>query len=767
MAGLPTANRYRAGVALAALAALSACGGGGGGGGVVSTPPPPVQITPPPPAPPPPPPPPTGFDTTEYRNSNAVVQANAIGAYSAGATGAGVVVAVVDSGVAAGNAEFAGRIHPASADLAGNRGIGDDGGHGTAVSHVLLGAKNDSQTHGIAFNATLLVARTDTPGSCNANPDEGCSHNDNNIARGVDLAVANGARVINISLGGSPANNALRNAIGRATAAGVILVFSGGNDFDTDPVAAANPDPLAQIANDAAVSRGLILIAGALDSTNANLTNFSNRAGNGADNYIGALGSRVLAIDETGTAFRFGGTSFAAPAVAGAVALLAQAFPNLTAAQIVDLLKRSATDLGTTGTDTIFGRGALNIGAAFQPQGQASLAGSAIPVTLGAAGTASPAMGDGGQTGMGAVILDGYGRAFDTRLGASRAAPRAPMLAAGLSAGTQTMNASGANAAFALSVAPLGGEAAVDRLLLSAHERKQARALAGSALLRLNADTLAAFGVGTGGRGLADRLDPAMRTDFLTGRDPLGFQTRPKSGMALSHRMGGLLLTGFAEAGDTRLFENASGLSPRHDARRYGYGLAGVRLSQAIGPLAISAAISNLNEDQTLLGGRFDPLYGVRAAQTRFADLGADWWIAPGWRLGLDWRQGWTRVAAGGVRDGTDRLNSTAWSAMLEAPGPGRSDTLAFRIAQPLRVAKGGFDLTLPVAYDYATLATTYAPSRLSLAPTGREIDAEAVWAMPLGRGWLSTNLYWRTEPGHIETAPDDVGAAIRYSLGF
>ena len=55
----------------------------------------------------------------------------------------------------------------------------------------------------------------------------------------------------------------------------------------------------------------------------------------------------------------------------------------------------------------------------------------------------------------------------------------------------------------------------------------------------------------------------------------------------------------------------------------------------------------------------------------------------------------------------------------------------------------------------------------LSFTPSGREIDAELSYSTGLGKGWLGTNLYVRRQPGHIATAEPDVGAAIRYSLGF
>ena len=72
----------------------------------------------------------------------------------------------------------------------------------------------------------------------------------------------------------------------------------------------------------------------------------------------------------------------AAPQVAGAVALLAQAFHNLSGAQIVNLLLSSARDAGDAGTDPVYGRGILDIGRAFAPQGSTALAGTSVAVPL-------------------------------------------------------------------------------------------------------------------------------------------------------------------------------------------------------------------------------------------------------------------------------------------------------------------------------------------------------------------------------------------------
>ncbi len=764
-----------AGCALPAILALGACGGGGSPVSSTPAPPPIVAPPPPPPAPPPPPPsppPPSGsFVTAEFQRSNGVVQSGALAAYNAGATGAGVLAAVIDSGVDATSAEFAGRIHPASADLVASRGLQDEGGHGTAVSSVLLGAKNDSGTHGVAFNAQLLVARTDSIGSCaNADASESCTHPDSAIARGVDVAVANRARVINISLGGSPANFALRSAISRATAAGIIIVISAGNDGVEDPAAAVNPDLLAQIANESAISRNLVIIAGALDASNTALASFSNKAGNGATHYLGALGSRVRSIDENGTAFLFSGTSFSAPVISGAVALLAQAFPNLTGTQIVDILFRSADDLGAAGIDSEFGVGALNLARAFAPQGATSLAGSAIPVSLTATGTTSAPIGDAAKTGLSAVILDSFGRAYEADVGANlRRAPIAPRLAQGLGIGTRAFSFNNGPVAVSLSVAQAAPRGGADRLLLSGTQTQQARALAGQIVAQLGPKTSVAFGISQSGLALAKDYREQRAYGFLVGRAATrdwGFEANANSGIALSQRISGFDVSLAAETGATRFFANELRLRPQNQG--FGYGAVSLGVHRPLGRLSVGAHATMLRERETLLGTKLTPLYGADGATSLFADANISLTLPQNWELRAAWRQGWTRLAAGGARQSTDQLKTSAWSfdvardALFDA-----RDSLALRIAQPLRVNAGGLNLTLPIGFDYATGTASFGTTHLNLAPDGREVDVEAIYSTPLWGGALSANLFWRTQPGNIAAAPDDQGAALRFTFGL
>ena len=183
----------------------------------------------------------------------------------------------------------------------------------------------------------------------------------------------------------------------------------------TGPRRRKNPDPFAlvpaQLRHQVIIAGGRRSLGGTVDLNK--LSPFSNKAGTGAAFYLAARGFEDRAPDQTGAQFLWSGTSFSAPTISGAVALLASAFPNLSGAEIVEILFSSADDLGAAGIDSIFGNGRLDIAQAFQPIGTTSLATTMVPVSTSTNGDLPPAAGDGGTTGnTGAIILDGYSRAY-------------------------------------------------------------------------------------------------------------------------------------------------------------------------------------------------------------------------------------------------------------------------------------------------------------------------------------------------------------------
>ncbi|WP_419809809.1 S8 family serine peptidase [Sphingomonas sp.] len=754
------------GASLGALSALAACGGGG----VASTPAPPVVVAPTPtpapvptptPTPAPAPAPAASNDTSEYRATVGAVNLNALAAYNVGATGSGVGIAIIDSGIDLDSPEFDNRISSASQALAGNTTVDDEGGHGTAVAFTAAGRRNGTGTHGVAFGATVIALRADRPGTCATaatdDEDSGCRFSSDALTQGVDAARAAGARVINMSLGGSTMPATLQAAIGRATAAGIVVVIAAGND-GTD-----NPDQFTEVGGTANANNAVI-VAGSIGAGNT-ISSFSDKAGTGAAYYLTAIGERVRAPDETNTPYLWSGTSFAAPQISGAVALLAQAFPNLTGAQIVNLLLTTARDAGAAGTDPIYGRGILDLTRAFQPVGTAMVAGAAAQVTA-TAGQTSAAMGDASPAGVGAVILDGYDRAFAIDLaGTLSRAPATRPLDAALRARTIASSFAVGGTSVAMTLAPTRTGATLAQTSLTGHDAEAARAIAGSIVQRLGSRTSFALGFSQGAGGLTAQLAGNSEPAFLVAGPTGGIDTAPASSVAVRHSLGGWGVTAAAETGGV--------LSPRERLlpgsrywQRTPYDRVAFGLDRAVGPVVAHAGVTRLHEDATVLGARFGAALGSPGATSWFAETGAQV-EAGGWTLGGSWRQGQTAAQVHGFAGG-GTLRTTSWSADLGKAGLFGGDRLDLRAAQPLRVASGGIDLTLPTGWDYAADAVSaWTTQRLGLAPQGRELDVEALYTVPLSRGALRTNLYWRRDPGNVAALGPDYGAAVRWSVGW
>lgn len=763
-------------VALTSLVFTAACGGGGGVESI-PTPPPVAAPTPAPvpaPAPAPAPTPPPGtvnYDTPEYRATVGAVSMNALAAYQRSATGLGIKVGVIDSGIDVASQEFDNRISSASASTAGNTTIDDESGHGTAVAFTIAGRRNGAGAHGVAFDSTLVVIRADTPGSCTTpdttKDDGGCSFGSNAIARGIDISTANGARVINLSLGGSAPGNAVIDAIDRATAAGVIVIIAAGND-STD-----NPDPFAGIAT-SPIARNLVLIAGSVGATDV-ISDFSDKAGSGANHFLAAVGERVRAPCEDTKVCLWSGTSFAAPQISGAVALLAQAFPNLSGAQIVSILFDTARDTGAAGIDPIYGRGVIDLTRAFSPIGATSVAGTNGSASLSGNATLSAPMGDAAQGTLGAVILDGYSRAFaiDLARTINRNGP-ARMLTGVLQTRTRNVTATLKGMTVAVTLAPLDRGIAVERTLLSPEDGARARTLAATVTQRLGSNAQFALGFAEGGASLAARLAGRAEPAFLVAHDPgrtQGFDSAVRGSSAIRRQFGTLGITAATENGAvlSRTGGDAQLPALRERYSQSGYNRTSLAFDRRFGGLDTGLTLTRLAERDTVLGARFGDALGAARATSWFVDAATRLDAGYGWSLGASLRQGWTRAEVRGGLGGGGTIRTSGFAADIGKDGVfGRRDSFGLRVAQPLRVARGGIDLRLPVDYDYAVGSVTgWATQRLNLTPTGREIDVEARYGFALFGGDFQTNLFLRRNPGNFATLPNDVGAAVRYSVAF
>jgi hypothetical protein len=759
----PLVSRTRGLLVSSAVVVLAACGGSTGGGG--GTTPAQPQFNPaPPPAPSPtftPPPAIPAFEDAEYGRSTGLGLIGASRAYQAGATGQGITVGVIDSGVDITSPEFTGRLHPGSADIVSGRSLQDPDGHGTYVAAIIGAARNGISTHGVAYNARLLIARSDEGNSCATD----CVHNDNDIAAGIDLAVNNGARVINISLGGSPPNSRLFNAIDRATRAGTILVFSAGND------SSAQADQFATAVIQSAAARGLALAVGA-GTAQGVPASFSNAAGSVADSYLLAPGTSIRVRGLGGTDLLVSGTSFSAPHVAGALAVLLQAFPSLTARQAVDLLLNSATDLGAPGTDAVFGRGFLNLARAFQPQGQSSVqTPSGTPAPLALAGSnvqLGSAFGD--AKGLGAALagvtfLDGYGRAFSGDLGLTVRQADAALNLAGWIGRRMVADRLAAGERVALSFAA--------RTLLTSPDGVRASYRAGPGFVtgRVQADVSLGGGrslsiaQGADGRALAG-LSAAK--GFITA-DGLGLSRHHGAddrAVGLTQSWGPWQLTLAASAG-RRTGWMADGV--RLEGREQ---QVHVRLANTTDTTRWALGLSQISERGAVLGsvGRDSLGLGSGASTTLLSgQLGR--WLSDRVHVDVMAALGTTdiRSSGRGLISGIDSVILSGLQADVTWLQPfGTRDQLGLRVLQPLRVERAQAALRVPVGFDYGTGTSGFETRRASLTPSGRELAFEARYATGFARdGQLGVNLFHRLNPGHRADARPDSGAAIEVKLEF
>ncbi len=687
------------------------------------------------------------YDTAEYRRSASATGTNAIAAWEAGATGKGVTIGIIDSGISDPLGEFAGRISSASRDVTGQgRSVADLAGHGTAVSAIAAAARNDQGIVGIAHDATLAVMRADRDDCA-----DGCRFSDNAIAAGVDAAVAAGAQVINLSLGGSSANATLRQAFARAANAGRVIVVAAGND------GAADADPLA-LAALAAAGRDHVIVAGALGAS-GEIAGFSNRAGGAESNYLLAPGENIRSFDQTGSYYLYSGTSMAAPAISAAVALLAQAFPGLSAASMVDILLRSADDAGAAGTDSVNGRGLLNIGKAMAPSGSTTLAGTAIPVSMAASGSLGSAFGDGLSSAAGLArvpVTDAYGRAYTLNLARNLRHASAARLAGRLQAASlQAASLDAAQGPFTLmlqirasvngpwaerpttdafrahdrALAPLGfAQRGVD---LRAGERNPLR----ETRLRLAAKDRFALVVASGR--LADTSLPGSGHSGFLAEDALstddGSGTSGQQLLMAEHRRGPLTLAVAASRRQLRLRER-NGVGHHSQQNRLTFAASLVE-----GPWRLSLHASDRKDKGALLGTRLSPGFGLLGGHGQTIGLAADF-ERHGYTLRLAGSRG--RIApdlsSHGLLRADGALQTASWSLAGAMPmGAGR---LALHLGGPAAVTGGRFRLANGPA--------------VAAQATARETVAELGYQL----GGFAAFLYQRRDAGNLRGLVDRGG---------
>ena len=717
--------------------------------------------------------------TIEQQNSPGVYRIKASALHSLGITGMDVTVAIVDTGILAGHPEFAGRVLTGYNAFDGSTNVTDGNGHGTHVSGIAGAGKDNPSSKGmfgVAYNVNLLPIKA----LDNRGRGSGAS-----VAGGIQYAVdqRTSAAVaaalkpfaINLSLGSSGPSSTIEGALRNAVSAGMVVAAAAGNS------GAANPDYPARYAREP-WALGQIIAVGAVDANDV-IASWSNRAGDTKNFYLVAPGTgiystyakynrRFKAYDATYATLS--GTSMATPYVTGAVALLKSGWSALTAPQVAAILFVSATDLGATGIDDIYGNGLLNLERALQPIGTLSFptsSGSTVTASgtaLSASAATGAALQAAGRDGLLQIAgFDSFGRDFEVDLAPTMRRVRpagnslTPMLAAVDAAAQRVYSYNGTTLRVAF--------------------RSEATRLA------LGQPVPAPGGLGLGDGGFSiSAFDATTGRELLFGMSGMGAQSfglagelarrgeaqmtpalaNPYFSLASQHLHAGI---GLPLGGAVRmklgvLVSNppvyTSEGAPQMSVSRQSMSMA--EISGELDTVVWSAGIGRLQESDSVLGTtQAGALNFAGSAGTNVASFGVAFSPAARVTLGAQYTMGYT----GSVANRADSLvsgytagRSEAYAVFAALQDRFRAgDSFSVTLAQPMRMVSGAMQMVVPVGAD-ENGSPLIASRSISLRPEGRETRAEALYISPINRhaNWF-LGVTVRHQPDHDLTAPREV----------
>ncbi|MAE97053.1 MAG: hypothetical protein CL910_20575 [Deltaproteobacteria bacterium] len=245
--------------------------------------------------------------------------------------------------------------------VAGRPDPWDDVGHGTHVAGLIAArTDNDLGIAGLSASARILPLKV-----LGASGRGRASH----VVAALDYATAQGARVINLSLGGEALTALEKAGIERATAAGAVVVVAAGNG--------SRPTGLLGVGQ---VPGVIVVAATGRNRVRAPFSNFGSDVGLAAPGVdilsLRARGSDLIRVSGAagpagaavvgaeGAYLRASGTSFSAALVSGVAARMLAARSSLTPVQVVRMLRQSARDVAPAGVDQLTGYGRLDAAAA-------------------------------------------------------------------------------------------------------------------------------------------------------------------------------------------------------------------------------------------------------------------------------------------------------------------------------------------------------------------------------------------------------------------
>lgn len=303
-----------------------------------------------------------------YSSQWAHTRMNSAAAWDISTGSNAVTIAVIDTGIDETHPDLAAKI------VAGYDFVDDDAnphdlnGHGTHVAGIAAAITNNGiGVAGMSWGARIMPVRV-------LGADGSGSSSD--ITSAINWAYSHGAKVLNLSLGGTVYSTSMQNAVNAATSAGALVIAAMGNCRTTGggcPV--ANPT-----AYPAAYNNVMAVAATGPGDTYAYYSQYGSHcdiaAPGGAMTYLhdsNGIYSTLPTynVDMTGEGFYknydyLQGTSMATPYVSGLAALVWSVSPSLTPAQVQQVIQSTADDLGAPGWDQNYGYGRIDTLAALQ-----------------------------------------------------------------------------------------------------------------------------------------------------------------------------------------------------------------------------------------------------------------------------------------------------------------------------------------------------------------------------------------------------------------
>ena len=261
-----------------------------------------------------------------------------------------VVVAVIDTGVNVNHPDLAGNTVAGYDFVTGQTNVVDLAGHGTAVSGCIAAVTNNGVgTAGISGLANIKIAPYRTGGEYSGDTQLDVAYICAAILKAAERPEV---KVINMSFGGYGTFSSLAVAVNEAVSAGKVVVASSGNEGESWNARVGQYSYPASY--DHVISVGAIN----KDNTRSSFSQYNDQVD------LCAPGQSVLTTSRSGEYEYASGTSFSSPIVAGACAVLMATDASLDAGAVETILKNTALDLGTAGSDAYYGSGLIQLNQA-------------------------------------------------------------------------------------------------------------------------------------------------------------------------------------------------------------------------------------------------------------------------------------------------------------------------------------------------------------------------------------------------------------------